>query len=410
MKMKTTAVLLLLIGPLSLITSVRLMSAVPCKHHIQRIDSFPDGYRAKLNLPVLETTDGWRVEIEFDKNITVFDTPDGNLENGVKSGPKFTVVNYIHNSLLPGPSTLVIEFTVHYPRTVVPSPEIKKISFGKFLCTSEEEEAPKAGCVLANELPLCGNFVTKGNQWPDGFQAKLALPVKRSVDSWRLLLIFNKPIKVLDFPNGNLDNKLNSKEFKVKSKDYNGKLKQGDVTSFDFTVHYERGQIGTNLVAIIFDPVQFICTDNKHKDILKQRYSNHLNADSALIGQNWIGGCEKQIPECSTVFERTQFWPDGFKGILKIPVKTAVNGWNVTVYFDGKIRNFDVHQGDKIRAIKGVYFVVKNYKHNARLGAGTTFKFEITVHFSRSLKKRPQVSLVRFRNEDICENKEDCDN
>lgn len=409
MKMKTTA-LLLLLGALSLITSVRFIGAVLCKHHIQRIDSYPDGYRAKLTLPVLETTDGWKVAIEFDKNIMVFDTPDGNLENGVKSGPRFTIVNYGHNGILQAPSNLVIEFTVHYPREVIPPPRIKKISFGKFLCISEEVEAVKEDCVFADELPLCGKFVTKGNNWPDGFQASLTLPVKRSVNSWQLLLIFNKPIKVLDFPNGDLDNKLNSTEFKVKSRDYNGHLKQGEITSFDFTVHYERGQIGTNLVAIIFDPVQFICANNDAKEILEQRYSNPLNVDSALIGENWIGRCEKHIPECSTVFERKQTWPDGFKGILKIPIKTTVNDWNITVYFNGKIRNFDVHQGEKIRDIKGVYFVVKNYKHNARLNAGTIFQFEITVHFSRSLKKKPQVSFVSFRDEDICENKDDCDN
>ena len=408
-KMKSFMILPL-IGALSLVGLGTITGAVPCDNHIQKDNTFPDGYQARLVLPVLKATNGWKVEIEFDKNITVFDTPDGELENGVKSGRRFTILNYLHNGVLWAPSNLVIKFTVHYPRGIIPAPSIKTISFGNFLCQSKVPEVAKEDCIFAKELPLCAGFLTKKTIWPDGFQARLTLPIKQNVNSWQLLLIFSKQIKVLDFPEGDMNNKVNSREFRITSKDHNGSLKRGGTVSFEFTVHYERGQIGTNLVAVIFDPVQFICTNQKYKDILEQRYKNAANNNNPLIGANWIGGCEESVPECSNVFQLTQSWPDGFKGILKIPIKTDVNGWNITVYFDGKIRNFDVHQGDKVKALNGVYFVVKNYRHNARLISGAIFRFEITVHFSRALAKRPQVSVVRFRNEDVCENKDDCEN
>ena len=409
MELKAVFVVLL-ISILTLVISVGVNSAEQCRHHIQKIQSYPDGYQARLALPVLEATNKWKVEIEYNKNISVFDTADGNLENDVKSGLKITVTNYIHNGVLQIHSKLVINFNVHFPREIDPPPRISKISFGKFFCQSEDQGVVKEGCVFANSLPLCANFMTKVNTWKDGFHAKLTLPINRSVNSWQLLLIFNKQITVLDFPNGNLENKVNSQEFKITSKIYNGKQIEGGTVTFDLTVHYERGQTGTDLVAIIFDPVQFICTNDEYKKILEKRYRNANTTTDALIGANWIGRCEKSIPECSKIFKVSQSWADGFQGTLFIPVATTVDSWNITVYFDGKIRNFDVHQGEKIRTLYGVYFVVRNYRHNARQYAGTTFQFHVTVHFSRTLKKRPQISFVSFRDEDVCENKDACDN
>ena len=402
------AVIFLILSSVNLLFSSGLASAETCGQYMQKINSFPDGYRARLNLPVLEAMNGWKVEIEFDKNIRVFDTPTGNLENGVKSGRKITILNYIHNRNLRASSKFGVEFTVHYQRGMIPPPKIDKIVFGNFTCEAKEEEVVKEECVFRNELPLCNSLLKKVNVWPDGYSAKLTLPVEKSVDSWELLLIFNKPIKVLDFPQGDLENKLNSTEFKIKSKDYNGNLMEGKSVTFDLTVHYERGQTWTNLVAVIFDPVQYICTNQVYKEILNERYKSDAYEKNDLIGSQWIGNCEESIPECKVVFQEINTWPDGFRGFLNIPIKETVNGWNITVFFDGKIRNFDVNQADKIKSFDNVYFAVRNHQYNARLVAGTIFKFEITVHFSRLSQPRPSISLVTFRNKEICENNEDC--
>ena len=397
-----------LISILNLIISVSVKSAEQCRYHIHKNQIYPDGYQAKLTLPVLQATNKWRLEIQFNKNISVFHTSDGNLENGVNSGMRITVTNYAHNGVLQINSKLVIKFNVHFPRETKPPPQINKISFGKFSCQTEEKVVRNEGCVFAYALPLCPKFMTKITTWEDGFRAKLTLPIKRSVNSWQLLLIFNKQITVLDFPQGNLENKVNSNEFKIKSKDYNGKQKEGGNVDFDFTVHYKRGQTGTDLVAIIFDPVQFVCTNEEYKKILEKRYRNANNSTDALIGANWIGRCEKPIPECSKIFKVSKKWEDGFQGNLFIPITKTVDRWKITVYFDGKIKNFNVHQGEKIRALHGKYFVVRNYRHNAHQNSGTIFKFHITVHFSRALKKRPQISFVSFRDEDVCEDKDAC--
>lgn len=402
------SVALIFLAFVSTSASINIASAASCGPYMQRVQSFHDGYRGKLKLPVLQTVRGWKVEIEFDKHIRTFDTPSGNLEGGRKAGLIFNILNHRHNSDLIARKNLVIDFTVHYQRSMIPPPKIKKISFGQFSCMAEDIGTEEGECIFAQDLPDCGSALRKINTWPDGFRARLALPVERSVHHWKLLLVFNKPIKVLDFPQGDIEKKVNRTEFMIKSKDYNGKLKQGSTITFDLTVHYQRGQAWTNLVAVIFDPVQYVCANQLYREILQHRYDGVADTKNALIGANWIGSCEKPIAECRTMFELQDSWPDGFRGYLKIPIKRDVQGWNVTVFFDEKIRNFDVNQGHKIVSHDDVYFVVRNHGYNNRLKGGSVFSFEITVHFSRHSKPRPEVSWVRFNNKDLCENKDKC--
>ena len=399
-----------LFATLAAFSSKSSINAESCDKNFNLIQSFPDGYRARLLLPVLEKTTEWKAGIVFDKSITTFDTADGNLEGGKKTGVQFNVTNYRHNGNLNRGSTFRLEFIVHYPRNIVPAPKIQKIQFGKFSCRAEET-TNTGGCVLNDNLPTCYSLAKKNNQWPDGFTAKLELPIKKSVQSWTLLLIFNKPIRVLNFPDGQILATRNSTEFTIKNRDYNEKLSNGKKVRFDFTVHYARGQKNTNLVAVIFDPVQFVCVATEFKSTLVDRYRNAQENGNKIVplGADWLASCKEAVPECTKRFLVRDSWPDGVRGFLRIPVKENVNGWNVTLFFDPKITTLDVNQGDKVISRDSVYFVVRNHSYNARLSAGTFLNFEITIHFPRDKRPRPQLTIAKFRNEVICEDTDnDC--
>ena len=63
---------------LYLVVRVQVSQAVKCDGYIKVIDSFPDGYRSRLSLPVLKNTNSWKLEIELDKPLTakILSNPD----------------------------------------------------------------------------------------------------------------------------------------------------------------------------------------------------------------------------------------------------------------------------------------------------------------------------------------------
>ena len=366
--------------------------AVECDGYIKVIDSFPDGYRARLSLPVLKNSNSWKLEIELDKPLTVFDTPHGDIEGNKKSGSQINITSLRHNGRLQASTTFTLECTMHHPRSMIPRPKIQRMRFGEFVCEPKETTTPGGGepvdCLLARQLPNCNSLIQKISIWPDGYRAKVTVPVNNATNSWKMLLIFNKNIQVLDFPQGDLQSKVNNTEFTVKSKDYNGKLKAGTTFTFDMTIHYKRGQTWTNLVAIIFDPAGYICANEKYREILYNRYKGVRLPEA--IAPSSKKSCEDNLKYAVR-------FPDGFTAEMTLPVAKDMSGWKVLVKFDQNVTTLDIADADILGAKKsGNSFSLVNKQHNSRLAKGAKLKLTFTVHYHRTLDPKPQITEIKF--------------
>jgi len=111
--------------------------------NIEKIDnSQPDGYRAKMLVPIGETSyKKWNLEISFTRPILVLDVPHAEKENPSARNVKvFKVHNLRHNGHGKGP-TFELEFMVHFDRNAVAKKDVKisQIKFnGEIKCQSAE--------------------------------------------------------------------------------------------------------------------------------------------------------------------------------------------------------------------------------------------------------------------------------
>lgn len=115
----------------------------------------------------------------------------------------------------------------------------------------------------------------------------------------------------------------------------------------------------------------------------------------------------KKFP-CHKYLDIISNWPDGFRGILKLPVLDVVknmrdkmqNG-DVILTFNKSITTLDIPQGDhqkrKVDSKRKEYRVFIKFQHElTRLRKGGVFKLDISVHFPRWKKGNTGISAIQF--------------
>merc|ERR1712126_377031 len=101
---------------------LHLCSTEKCDPRIKQIDEFPDGYRAVMKLPVMESRNSWSVSVDFDKNVRTLDVPHADIQGRMKNGSHFVLTSLRHNGKLSAGASLSLEFVVHHSRYERPRP------------------------------------------------------------------------------------------------------------------------------------------------------------------------------------------------------------------------------------------------------------------------------------------------
>ena len=135
--MKTLlSVIVILVWPISQVNSTKQQQdgSKSCDSYLRKISDFPDGYRAYLKLPILESTNsGWTMKIKYSHKIRNFDTSMGDVRR-LPGDREVHLKNRPHLKKLTSPGTFSLDFTIHHLRNVKKSIHIESIEFGSFRC------------------------------------------------------------------------------------------------------------------------------------------------------------------------------------------------------------------------------------------------------------------------------------
>ena len=358
-------------------------------------DSFPDGFRAELNLPVMANKDGWKIIMEFDKNVTVLDVPNADIVNGKTNKATFRLKNLLHNKYMKANSTFDYEFIVHYSRSLNPKPRLKSVRFDPFICDSGNKEIDKIspGCAQLQAInfviPRCWRDLRRIDSWPDGYRGKLSISVSNATTIWELQIEYTEPIFVLDVWQGDVVKKVNKTLFLVKNKDYTGVLRSNSVFNFGLTVHYDRNKLPKPSLAEV-----------RFKDDKGRR----LVCANAKVAAKLINACKPKptmplILSCERHVVVVDPWPDGFRGYLKLPIKQKMKNWEATVQFSRPLFTFDVWDVDVIKRRALMHFKMKNKSYLPALQPGKIFKLGFAIHHPRSMRPKPKVVSITFGEE-----------
>jgi len=225
----------------------RNVKRFPCHKHLDIISDWPDGFRGKLILPVLEDMqvlpdsmkDG-DVKLKFNHAIQTLDVPEGeHSRRKVVANKDFSLfIKFKHQlKILRNGDNFELDISVHFNRALKGKVGISQIDFASFHCPVVAEEEPK--------LPDCSGYVRKiDNTFPDGYRAELYnIPVKTKMRGWNLELGFKNDLFVLDVPHGvRTPNERNTKKFYIENREYNYLLKPNSKFELEFTVHFDRNK------------------------------------------------------------------------------------------------------------------------------------------------------------------------
>eukprot|EP00111_Clytia_hemisphaerica_P024153 TCONS_00071202-protein len=98
---------------------------------------------------------------------------------------------------------------------------------------------------------------------------------------------------------------------------------------------------------------------------------------------------------CESYLTKISNWPDGYRGILNLPVLEQMHGWNIKITFTHNVRNFDTAYGD-VRRTSMQEYNIKNRPHNGNLRSPGTFRFDFTIHHDRSTKQWLRIKSIQF--------------
>eukprot|EP00794_Sanderia_malayensis_P007296 gene7296-8112_t len=110
-------------------------------------------------------------------------------------------------------------------------------------------------------------------------------------------------------------------------------------------------------------------------------------------------GCCTYAEKCDTYIQIINEFPDGYRGVLTVPVLADQNGWNIQVYFDKHVSTLDVPNANVQRRIKkyhGSSFNLTHLLHNMDLKVGTNTTQDFVVHFSRYERPRPKIQKIQL--------------
>jgi len=373
-----------------------------CSVRFQMLDRWPDGYRIKFQIPITAAANAWTLMLVFARPIKKMDFPDGEITS-ITNNTEFTIKNKIYNRKLRKGSNFASEMTVHYKR----QKELIKIVAAifdpaQFICANS-----KYATILANRykdtkvVDAYNANATNGcsmeyiDNFPDGFRAVVKFPpTTRDRTSWTATMQFDKNLTTLDVPGADIvGGEKSGKGFLLKNLIHNARMDKNTSLALEYTVHFPRKMHPRpRLEQATFD--SHVCTWV-------------IPAEPELIGANWLGGCTKPEeastePDCSGFWKRDTLWPDGEKGTMKVPVKTNMNEWTLTIKYDQTITTFDSFQADRVKVENGDTFVYKNKSYTGRLKGGRVFDFFVTIHYPRGLAVRPKISLIKLNDKIIC--------
>jgi len=136
-------------------------------------------------------------------------------------------------SLLAVTSQVLAEERVEEPRSLT-------FLLGKILYWPERAEQDRV------EQPSCELLITKWTKWSNpgpGLAATIDLPVLRDIESWKIVLDFNKNFSKLNFFNA-VSKSSSGSRYELSNESWSGKKKAGDHIKFSLLGDYEEGEGG----------------------------------------------------------------------------------------------------------------------------------------------------------------------
>lgn len=233
------------------------LNKFPCHKYFKVIDDWPDGFRGKLKLPVVdnlflqlpEVMKNGHVIITFNKPIRTLDIPDGDMaRRRVYGNMEYHIFMGSLSKLMrlrPG-NIFELEISVHYDRRYANGQiGISAIDFGSF-------NAPLAP--PTPQLPKCAELIQMiDNSSPDGYRAEIRIPVQRAMTSWEMEIGFTRRVLVLDVPQGiSQPQRRNVKYFYISNREYNGFIRAHSTFKLEFMVHFDRNRVEKKAMKINF--------------------------------------------------------------------------------------------------------------------------------------------------------------
>ncbi|CAF1310342.1 unnamed protein product, partial [Didymodactylos carnosus] len=87
------------------------------------------------------------------------------------------------------------------------------------------------------------------NQWPNGYEATLSIPIGNTINGWEIMLKFAGPVSLQAWL-GDVQSNVGDQTYVLRNKDYNGNLASGSTYEFKFVVDF-KGVSGNLIQATI---------------------------------------------------------------------------------------------------------------------------------------------------------------
>lgn len=215
-----------------------------CDSYLRKISDFPDGYRAYLKLPILEsTTNGWTMKIKYSQKIRNFDTAMADV-NRLQGDREIHLKNRPHLKRLTSPGTFSLDFTIHHSRDVKKSIHIESIEFGSFRCGT--------GNGGGGVKDTCEEFISiiEVDSKHQLFDVRLPILEEQTTQPWILEMGWTKPLACFKHNGGStISQQKQWSKFKIVSKNVEIlKTDQMFVKRFDVSFKVSEGRSYVNWI------------------------------------------------------------------------------------------------------------------------------------------------------------------
>ena len=243
-----------------------------CDDSLKILDQWSNGFRAELRIPAAREIHPFRfafLRFKFSSSLQHFRSwskSGGSVKIKPSRNSDEYRLMYRPGRHVPKGALLRFGFVAKFPRNQVKA-KLVEVGFGRDTvcsenCSSVTTETPtttRPGPTPSE--PSCKKVFKIMNIWPNGYLAKLTLPVTRKLRGWKLILQFDKPLNVLDIWSARILSHRAGNYFELGNFHWNSRKEKGSKLHLLFNTWFGgNGRTVPKIELVVFD--SFTCRNS----------------------------------------------------------------------------------------------------------------------------------------------------
>ena len=224
------------------------------------------------------------------------------------------------------------------------------------------------------------------HNWDQGLQGETEITFPTAATSWALVLRFSKPIKALDFYEGEVE-RINNKKFRITNKNYNAVQAKGAVMKSGWQARFKKRHsdpapkiLTAKLVDTRCKATPIVLSTLTSTTIAAQSTTTSISSSTTATTSTTTADASSSSEETNVgsgggciEFSHGHSWNQGQDGQISLTFPEDVQSWQVVLKFDNPVDNLNVYQAEVTR-IDDSSFTVSNRNYNGVNAAGSTLE------------------------------------